>query len=304
MDCSGVAPAPPSVEHGRARVVGEVTDEAGAPIAGALVELSSEQSEPTSVRTDEGGRFEVLIAPAPSLRIAASHPDFGLQATDYQWRGWSQYDRLPTGPVHLVLRRGVVLTGVLRDEAGQPWAHQTLLLVPAYIGSGPWTHSTTTDAAGRFELPRAVLDQFELVPRSLDDWHPRDPGEHVRITGASAEWLARARLGQPIELTVTRFTLIPLTVQLTDATGALARDRSVQLWLRNRRAPEDYRGSLPRSDAQGRVVEVVERGVEHELWVSEPDQRGLVAPWTASAPPLWQGALEGATTIALSIPAR
>jgi len=198
------------VAFGRVMVVGEVTDESGGPIAGARVEFSSESPGRLSTLTDDLGHFEAAVPPGPILRIAASHADYGQQWTDYEWHSWSQYDEMPSSPVHLMLRRGAVLRGRLVDQQGAPRANLRLLMIPAYVGSGPATLDVRTDAEGRFAFERAVLNHFELVPLSLDEWPPqasRRPGAHVRIVDERDAWLARAAAGEPVELRLESYTV-------------------------------------------------------------------------------------------------
>jgi len=157
-----------------------------------------------------------------------------------------------------------------------------VLLIPAYRGSGPATLEARTDSAGRFAFERAVLNHFELVPRSLDEWlpdHYGTPGAHLRIVADRDTVLARSSAGEPVELRLESYTLLAVVVSLTDGAGAALRDRDVNIWRRS--APDQFWGGLLRTDGEGRVRVLMERGVTYELWaiVFEPDQQ-LEAPWT------------------------
>ena len=294
----------PSAAQPSSRTVtvrGTVVDDAGAPIAGATIEISNETSRRRGPLTDEQGAFVVTVPRASSVRLVASHPDYGLQHTDMLFDGWSRYD-VPAETVQLTLRRGVVLRGQLVDASGAPLAHETLLLVFDYRGSGPFPLQTTTDRAGQFTFPRAVLSGFELVAHEIRNWHPETgtrPGTHLRVVEHQGEWLARARLDQPVTVTVEPFTLALVTVAVTSAGGGAVTDAEVDLWVR--RSPEDYVGTMPRTDARGRCTTLMEPGVAYELWVDR-NRGARTAPWTQSIAPRWRGSIEADTTLTLTIP--
>lgn len=281
-------------------VTGRVVDEAGSPIAGATVRVSSEEYTRDDCTTDANGAFETTVPPTPALRLAASHPDYGEQWTDMGWQGWSRYDVI-VPDVLLTLRRGVVLYGRLLDPSAHPRAHETLLLVPAYRGSGPRPIETSTDDEGRFTFPRAVLTDFELVARSIDDWHPETEqraGDYLRIVAQPAEWLVHARAEQALEIVVEPLTLVPVTLRLRRASEPAAR-QNIDLWLRS--GPTRYVGTMPRTDAQGRLGTVMERAVAYELWAL-PDHGERTMPWTEAIPPSWQGSVDGPIEIPITIP--
>jgi len=282
-------------------VRGRVVDEAGAPISGATIEVSSETSHRTPLVTDEHGAFVVSVPASQAVRLAASHPDYGLQYTDMAWNAWARYD-LPVPTVELTLRRGVVLRGQLVDASGSPRANETLLLVYDYLGSGPFPLETTTDGAGQFAFPRAVLNGFELVARSLDHWHPEaqsQPGTYLRVVAHHDEWLARARLDQPVRVTAEAFALVTVTVAVTTQRGAPLAGADVDLWVRH--GTQDYVGTMQHTDAAGRCATLMEPGVAYELWIDR-NHGARIAPWTQSIAPRWQGSVDSATTLTLPIP--
>ena len=288
------------VPRGSVGVRGRVVDEAGAPIAGAAVSVSTEASHDyPDVLTDANGAFTTVVRATPALRLAASHPDYGLQWTDMEWRAWSRYDAISPEPVQLTLRRGVVLRGRLVDHTAQPRAAETLLLIPSYIGSGPHTLDATTDADGQFVFPRAVLNQFELIPRSLDEWHPETrqrAGEFLRIAQHPVEWAARAEAFESIEVATAPLTLVTVTFAITSATGAPLPHTDIDLWLRS--GPTDYVGTVPRTDTQGRCRALMEPGIAYEVWASR-DHAAREAPWSQSIPSGWHGSVEAPSLLTL-----
>lgn len=289
-------------QGGRVTVQGRVLDESGAPIAGATVHVSSETHHYADLTTDADGRFTATVRPTPALRLAAEHPSYGEQWTDMRWSGWSRYDAIPPDPVELVLRRGVVLAGRLLDVDGSPRGHETLLLIPAYVGSGPRPLTVRTGADGSFSFPRAVLTDFEIVPRSLDHWHPETghrPGDFVRVATDTSAWLAHARAGEPVELRLQAHTLVTVTFAVTHADGARAARQSVYLWLRT--SPTTWLGTQRRTDAQGRCTALVEPRVPYEVWVSA-DTSPHTPPWSDGVTPGWRGTVEAATTVPIVVP--
>lgn len=274
------------VAFGEATVRGRVVDEQGAPIAGASLRLLTESGREASGVTDATGSFSIGIAPAPSVHVMAAHPDFGEQWTDYELRGWSYNDAIPEQPVELVLRRGVVLRGVVRGVDGRPFANRPLILVPAYVGSGPPTEETRTDASGHFAFERMLLHHFELVPESLRNWSVTEAGRYLRVAHADREgWVRAAEAGRPVELALEAFERVPVTVEVGAGTP------QVELWARW--GPELYTGSVP-TVRRGRVQLTMERGVRHELWV-DPYREGepMTAPWSRNERPDWSGTPDG-----------
>lgn len=283
-------------------VHGRVVDELGAPIAGASVAISTERSHQHAATTNGAGEFTAVVPESVPVRLAAQHPDYGLQHTDMSWQGWSRYDVIPPTPIVLTLRRGVVLRGRLLDVDGHARAHERLLLIVAYIGSGPRPIEASTDAAGDFVFERAVLNDFELVVQSVDQWHPemrQVAGDFLRIPLQRDEWLAHARADEPITVRLEPFTLIRVTVHVTDASGAVVARTDVGLWIRG--GVREYVGTMPRTDAHGVCRTLMERSVPYELWVVR-NQGARTAPWTQGVSANWQGSVVAATDLTIAIP--
>jgi hypothetical protein len=208
------------------------------------------------------------------------------------WSGYRYDGSVPLSPIDLRLRRGIILRGRALDSAGQPFGGESIFLIPAYVGSGPSRHEARTDNDGRFEFERMVLDQFALVAYGLDHWHPRAAGTYFRILQASNTWLALATADRPIELTVERYTLVPVTLDVS-----ALRTASVQVWTRGGR--DSRFGAAVEVDARGRVQTLMELGVRHELWVVPGTGRNMVAPWTRGIRPQWTGTPRGPVNLTI-----
>jgi hypothetical protein len=237
-----------------------------------------------SAVTNASGEFSASVPATSRLWIAASHDDFGLQwtASADGWSGFQQFGPMPGAPVDLVLRRGVGIRGRVLDPSGRPLAGEAVFLVPHYNGSGPAKIEAPTDSGGRFTFGRAVLARFELVPRSLDHWHPRKVGEYLRIAQRPDAWIESARSGSSIEVQVEPYTLVPVSIDVT-----ALRTSSVQVW--KRWSANAFEGASLKVDPTGRVQIVMQRGVEYELWVFPGTGKGLNAPWTRGVKRSWIG---------------
>jgi hypothetical protein len=287
------------VAFGAASVGGYVQDEAGRGVSGAEVRAMTMPAEVViTASTARDGGFALDVPPTPQLSLTASHPAFGLQWTggyavgQPRWDGFRYGGVVPEGPVTLVLRRGVVLRGRVLTRDGQPFANEEMLIVPAYIGSGPASIRTTTDWDGRFAFERAVLSSFELVPRSLDHWNPHGQGQYFRITQTPELWIKAAAAGGSIDIQLESFVLLPVTLDVT-AFGS----PSVQVWGRSN---DQSWGRAIEVDRTGRVQITMERGLEQELWVVPGTGVGMVPPWYKGVRSSWKGAPGAAMTLTVA----
>jgi hypothetical protein len=282
-------------------VSGHVRDEGGGPVSGANVSLRVQDRNGLVIRavTDASGAFSAKVPMVPQLWISASHDEFGTQwSGSGAVPGWTEFQRLgptPEGPVDLVLRRGVVLYGRVLDAAGRAFAGDAVFVVPAYVGSGPARIEAATDSRGCFTFERMVLSRFELVPRSLDHWRPRQAGDHLRIAQRPDAWLEAARLGDPVDVQLEPYTLVPVSIDVT-----ALRTSSVQVW--KRWGTDSSEGTALEVDAKGRVQTVMERGKEYELWVFGGTARSLNAPWSRGIRRSWSGTPDGPLELTLPAP--
>jgi protocatechuate 3,4-dioxygenase beta subunit len=162
------------------RVAGRVVDDAGEPIAGALVVLlraepglgivlTAAGSPEGSARTDEEGRFAIEAARPGRARLAASAAGFARSAA-------GELDLLPgsdrTG-VEVILRRGATLAGRVTGEDGRPVAGAWVRLVeaagdsasPAVAPAG-----ATTDEGGLYRLEGVPTGRQTIA--AGDEAHP------------------------------------------------------------------------------------------------------------------------------------
>ncbi|HBQ13208.1 MAG TPA: hypothetical protein DEF51_19390, partial [Myxococcales bacterium] len=210
---------------------------------------------------------------------------------------------IPDHPIRLVLRRGVVLRGRLLGPDGRPAARTRLLMVPAYVGSGPSTLQVRTDDDGRFAFERAALDHFELVPEALRNWNARyeGPGAYLRIPHDTARWVEAARAGRDVTLQIEPYALVPLFVRTTDADGRPLGRREMALWLRSserRGGGDDVLGTTRRTDAEGRLRVLLEAGRAYEVYVRLREEGApLTAPWTQGGAASWTGTIERPQTV-------
>jgi hypothetical protein len=165
-----------------------------------------------------------------------------------------------------------------------------VFLVPAYVGSGPARIEARTDERGYFEFPRFILARFELVPRSLDDWHPGTPGSHLRIAQTPDKWLSIAEANRDLELHVEAFTLVPVTLDLS-----AFRANWVQVWT-TREGVLNSGTSYPTAKKQ--VTLALEAGVPTEVWAHPRNDENFTTPSRlGNIRPLWSGTPYGAVTI-------
>ena len=159
-------------------ITGAVVDPEGRPVGDALVAAHTAGESPESAKTarsDGTGHFRISGLPGAPARLGVSAQGFAPTSLD-----------LPASPPlgwplqRIVLRRGVILTGIVQARAGDPVPDARVDLLPAgdqellaraedralpSTYAGP---STTTSRDGRFELLGKPGDVVALVVT-----HPR-----------------------------------------------------------------------------------------------------------------------------------
>ncbi len=137
----------------RGRVLG-----AGAPLVGALVQLTPDASTPgeaRELRTDAAGAFHLAALPAGRWRVTAEAAGFA--------RAELELEPALLGPEELViaLEPAAALRGVVRTAGGAPAAGAQVVLE----GAGPRA-AAVADARGAYELSGLSPGSFVLTARS------------------------------------------------------------------------------------------------------------------------------------------
>jgi beta-lactamase regulating signal transducer with metallopeptidase domain/peroxiredoxin/protocatechuate 3,4-dioxygenase beta subunit len=149
------------VERGTV-IGGTVVDEMGAPVAGAIVNLSmrwpeergefrvSAQVYDYPVKTDAQGKWRCDVAPskAQEVGLRLSHPEF---VSDRLYRGSTPIDQLRKLTAVVVMKKGVRMAGRVVDENGKPISTAIVSLGGRPYGQHP--PEARTDAGGQFTLP-------------------------------------------------------------------------------------------------------------------------------------------------------
>lgn len=179
---------PGRAEEGSVSVIsGRVVDDAGRPVAGALVEASF------------GGPLVRGVPPAPAQALSDERGEFLLEGLDegrYHLRaeadGWAPASLLAvpagTGDVVLALRAGATISGVVTDgRTGEPVPGFSVV-VERLLGPlrrVPYRTESFFDAEGRYEV--TGLDPREyLVSATAHGYSPSAPTQ-VRLDAARTE---------------------------------------------------------------------------------------------------------------------
>lgn len=178
--------APPGPRTGL--IVGQVVDEAGAPVAEAIVQLTMPRYLPELATTPKGrvmadaeGRFFFSDLPAGDYALRASKEGYG--GGGYEQRRATASNQLFTlvegerrTDAKLTLWKFAVIGGTVLDEAGEPVIGVTVqALVPNTVAGRPAFNSggtanlnpdATTDDRGIFRLSRLVPGRYIITVRS------------------------------------------------------------------------------------------------------------------------------------------
>lgn len=232
-------PMPESKEFRLARGVelgGAVVDEAGAPIEGATVELSTSFADSdypplnmaiTSLKTDARGRWRSAEVPdaLKGVSLSISHPD-------YQ----SASERPSRGDLRHVLAQGETVTGRVVGPDGRPIAGANVRLRSGSSSAG--IADARTDADGRFALLHARPGEFYVMAEA-DGHAPAFRDVQVKRGGGDAGEVAMG----PGET---------LRVRVVDAEGRPLPDvRFSPSLVRGREWGSSFRG---KTDAEGRAA--------------------------------------------------
>jgi protocatechuate 3,4-dioxygenase beta subunit len=210
-----------------ATLAGRVVDEEGRPIEGALVQVSRGGDNvfrafvrriegEGGVRTGRDGSFRATrLAPGENQRVDVSHDEFEERALG----GISLAPGATRSGLTVVLRRGLSVRGVVKDEEGRPLAGAEVTLSSsrtmragrggvqmAFVGPGTRVRRETgTD--GRFEFRGLKAGEYELNARrpgfsrasvdpvNVTEARAAEPLELVLRPGATISGVLRDRLG-------------------------------------------------------------------------------------------------------------
>jgi thiol-disulfide isomerase/thioredoxin/protocatechuate 3,4-dioxygenase beta subunit len=158
------------------KISGKVVDESGNPIAGSKVDVSVEVSEPVwdsnpspmistwlangedAAVTNDQGVWEVTNAPGPiagkdyEFDLVVSHPDYlgDSQRNELKQTQGITTEQLRSGTATLTLKKGIVLTGRIKDSIGNPVTKGIVIWNERpYLASG--VNETEIDSAGRYK---------------------------------------------------------------------------------------------------------------------------------------------------------
>jgi peroxiredoxin len=155
---------------------GLVRNEDGEPIEGAMVDglVTSSQSSRRikyrrnfTVQTNADGRWHSPMVPIDLGRVVLklSHPDY-ISDPYYGLTANASHEQLIAGDSVAVMKRGVTVTGVVVNEAGDPVAEAAVRQ-----GRDRWgtSHpSVKTDAAGRFTFAQANPGEMILTVQAAN----------------------------------------------------------------------------------------------------------------------------------------
>jgi protocatechuate 3,4-dioxygenase beta subunit len=185
VERTGYAPRVVAAEAGKplrlvlsaaAEVSGKVVDEAGDPIAGALVFLEREDGPEAvvltaaatpqeSVRSDPAGRFTLRdVRPGPARLLAFAHPYLPATPRTLELAPGGDGEEL-----EVVLRRGAVVEGRVTTTDGLPLARAWVRLAaepgdPVAAAAGP--PGTVTDETGWYRLEGVPPGRRHIVSGS------------------------------------------------------------------------------------------------------------------------------------------
>ncbi|HEX5715070.1 MAG TPA: carboxypeptidase regulatory-like domain-containing protein [Thermoanaerobaculia bacterium] len=151
-----------------AAIRGQVVDKAGAPIAGAVIEIrpgpawnrgSSLYMSHLFSRADGSFSFHGLL-PGGAYRLVAHRRGYGRSEVEVKTSPAGQ----PT-PARIVLGSGTTVTGRVVDEGGNPIEGAEILMTDVEIPDPGGLVQTTSEATGAFTIPHLIPGSFQIFAR-------------------------------------------------------------------------------------------------------------------------------------------
>ena len=216
---SATASAQPAQEAGAEAVIrGTVVDEAGKPVAGALVDLlgwdvrSGDFSRLTIIRTGpvptgpDGGFLLRPDGRVPSVATVRASADGGERLAVATVR---PQDLAPVEPVRLVLKPSRPVTVRVADAAGKPVAAAAVEVMARQVA--------VTNAMGVVDPGTTDEPRGRPVPRPGRYGVPRDPGGAK--DGVGVDWLLNGVAEPPAEVSLTLRGTRTITLRALDSGG-------------------------------------------------------------------------------------
>jgi hypothetical protein len=157
VDAQRIGPA-------EARVAGiVVTGRDAAPVRRAIVKFSLPGELSRSAVADDNGRFAIAALPPGRYIVSVSKPGFvtttyGERRGDLPPQPFVLAARQSVDDLRLVIRRGAVISGTVRDIAGEPAADIQVFVAPARDATAPVSDATSdvhpvrTDDRGEYRI--------------------------------------------------------------------------------------------------------------------------------------------------------
>ena len=138
---------------------GLIRDEGGKPIAGAIVSMfvysprRGGDNFECSTSTDASGRwtYDRIPSDATDIQFDLAHPDFANGPVHDDPAPQQRMAQLRNGSRVMVMKKGIPVSGVVRDAEGRPIAGAQAILETGSVVTG--NPKTTTDARGGFRFP-------------------------------------------------------------------------------------------------------------------------------------------------------
>jgi len=196
------------LERGGA-IVGEVLDEAGQPVSGAIIYAwlyrGRRVAQTFKTATDEQGRFRLDNLPQGNYRLRATAKGY-LNEHHYEDTTVSADQE---SEVNFMLRKGASISGTITDETGNP-VHRARVTLAKTDGTALFAHQTFSDKNGSFSLTGLPEGTYKLkvwhkeyLPQDAGPFTVRPPDEmrDVRIIlaqGATLKGIVMDSDGNPL----------------------------------------------------------------------------------------------------------